>query len=88
MEGVLLATAVGGRIGEWTDDFEQLDDRAWPAVRHDQRQRVRVGRFHVDEVDVQPVELGLELWQRVESRFTLAPVVLGRPEAGERPRRR
>ncbi len=34
--------------------FEQLDDRAGPAVRHDQRQRVRVRRLHVDEVDVQP----------------------------------
>ena len=79
---------MGGRVGEWADGFEQLDDRARPAVRHDQRQRVRMGRLHMDEVDVQPVELGLELRQRVQSRFTLAPVVLGRPEPGERLRRR
>ena len=58
-------------------------DRARPAVRHDQRQRVLVRRLHVDEVDVQPVDLGLELRQRVQSRFAPAPVVLGRPVAGE-----
>ena len=83
VERVLGASAVRGRVGEWADGLEQLDDRARPAVRHDQRQRVLVGRLHVDEVDVQPVDLGLELRQRVESRLTPAPVVLGRPVAGE-----
>ena len=72
-----------GRIGEGADGLEQFDDRARPAVRHDQRQRVLVRRLHVDEVDVQPVDLGLELRQRVQSRFAPAPVVLGRPVAGE-----
>src|SRR6478736_5062066 len=35
----------------------------------------------MDEVDVQPVDLGLELRQRVQSRLAPAPVVLGRPVA-------
>ena len=70
-----------GRVGEWTDSLEQLDDRARPAVGHDQRQRVLVGRLDVDEVDVQPVDLGLELRQGVQSRLAPAPVVLGRPVA-------
>jgi hypothetical protein len=35
-------------------------------------------------VDVEPVDLGLELGQRVELRLGLAPVVLGCPVAGER----
>src|SRR6266516_3807331 len=37
----------------------------------------------MDEVDVQPIDLGLELWQRVQSRLAPAPVVLGRPVARE-----
>src|SRR6476660_1665318 len=37
----------------------------------------------MDEVNVQPVDLGLELRQRVQSRFAPAPVVLGRPVARE-----
>ena len=81
-------SAVRGRVGEWADGLEQLDDRARPAVRHDQRQRVLVCRLHVDEVDVQPVDLGLELRQRVQSRLAPAPVVFGRPVAGELLRRR
>ena len=83
VERVLGAAAVRGRIGEGADGLEQFDDRARPAVRHDQRQRVLVRRLHVDEVDVQPVDLGLELRQRVQSRFAPAPVVFGRPVAGE-----
>ena len=83
MERVLGASAVRGRVGEWADGLEQLDHRARPAVRHDQRQRVLVSRLHVDEVDVQPVDLGLELRQRIQSRLAPAPVVLGCPVAGE-----
>ena len=83
VERVLRASAVRGRVGEWADGLEQLDDRTRPAVRHDQRQRVLVRRLHVDEVDVEPVDLGLELRQRVQSRLALAPVVIARPVAGE-----
>ena len=83
VERVLGASAVRGRVGQRADGLEQLDDRAGPAVRHDQRQRVLVPRLHVDEVDVHPVDLGLELRQRVQSRLAPAPVVIGRPVAGE-----
>jgi hypothetical protein len=83
VEGVPGGAAVRGRVGERADGLEQLDDRAGPPVRHDQRQRVFVRRLHVDEVDVHPVDLGRELRQRVESCLALAPVVLGRPVAGE-----
>ena len=48
---------------------EQLDDRAGPAVGHDQRQRVLVPRLDVDEVDVDPVDLRRELGQRVQPRL-------------------
>ena len=42
----------------------------------------------MDEVDLHPVDLGRELRQRVQSRLALAPVVLGRPVAGELLQRR
>ena len=83
VERVLGGAAVRGRVGKRADDPEQLDDRAGPAVRDDQRQRLRVPRLYVDEVDVHPVDLGLELRQRVQSRLARAPVVLGRPVAGQ-----
>ncbi len=61
VEGVLGASAVRRRVGQRADDLEELQDRAWPAVRDDQRQRVLVLRLHVDEVDVEAVDLGREL---------------------------
>jgi hypothetical protein len=42
----------------------------------------------VDEVDVDPVDLGRELGERVELRLGLAPVVVGLPVARERLERR
>ena len=77
-----------GRVGQRADGLQQLDDRAGPAVRHDQRQRVLMPRPDVDEVDLDPVDLGRELRQRIQSRLALAPVVPGRPVAGELLQRR
>ena len=88
MEGILGAAAVRGRVGQRADGVEQLDDGAGPAVRHDQRQRVLVLGLDVDEVDLHAVDLGRELRQRVQLRLGLAPVVLGRPVARERLKRR
>ena len=65
------------------DDLQLLDDRAGPAVIDDERQRVFVLRTNVDEVDVEPVDLGDELRQGVQLRLALAPVVLRRPVARE-----
>jgi hypothetical protein len=88
VERVLGASAVRGRVGERAYDLEQLDDRAGPAVGHDERQRVLVGRLHVDEVDLDPVDLARELGQGVELRLGLAPVVVGLPVARELLQRR
>ena len=55
---------------------------------HDQRHRILMPRPDVDEVDLDPVDLGRELGQRVQPRLAPAPVVLGRPVAGERLQRR
>src|SRR5579884_2395449 len=67
--------AVRARVGQRTDDVEELDDRAGPAVRDDERERVRLGRPHVEEVDALAVDLRDELVERVEPRLLLAPVV-------------
>ena len=83
VEGVRCAAAVGGGVGERVDDRQQLDDRAGPPVGDDDRQRVLVFRADVDEVDVQPVDLGHEVRQGVQLRLAPAPVVLRRPVARE-----
>ncbi len=67
VECVLGGAAVSGRVGQRADGLQQLDDRAGPAMRHDQRQRILMPRPDVDEVDVDPVDLGRELRQRVQS---------------------
>jgi len=56
---------VRGGIDERLDDLEELDNRARPTVRHDQRPRVNMLRTQVHEVDVDAVDLGHELRQSV-----------------------
>ena len=70
-------------IGQRIDDLQLLDDRAGPPVRDDERQRIFMFRTNVDEVDVEPVDLGDELRQGVQFRLALAPVVICRPIARE-----
>ena len=84
IERVLRASAMRGRIGERADGLEQLEHRAGPAMRHDQRQGVRDARADVDEVDVHAVDRRHELRQGVELGFGLSPVVAGAPILDER----
>src|SRR5262249_34846 len=79
VERILNTAAMRGRVGERTDNFEQLDHRTRPAVRDDQGQRLLVLRLHVDEVDPETVDLGLELRQRVQPRRDPPEVVLAPP---------
>ena len=60
------------------DHLEELDDRTGPTVREEQRQRVRVRRAGVDEVDRLAVDAGAEVLELVEPRLLRAPVVLRR----------
>ena len=83
VERVLGFAAVRGRLRERADGVEQFDDRPGPAVRHDQRQGVLVLRRHVQEMDVDAVDLGDVLRQRVQPRLACAPVVLGGPVADQ-----
>ena len=70
-------------IDERVDDLQLLDDRAGPSVRDDDRQRILMLRADMNEMNVQPVDLGDEVRQGVQLRLDLAPVVLRRPIAGE-----
>jgi hypothetical protein len=79
VEGVRCAAAVGGGVGERVDDGQQFDDGAGPSVGDDDRQRVLVSGADVDEVDVQPVDLGDEVRQGGQLGLAPAPVVLLRP---------
>jgi hypothetical protein len=52
-------------------------------VRDDERQRVLLLRSNVNEMNVQPIDLGDELRQSVEFRLDLAPVIVRAPIARE-----
>src|ERR1700694_5376606 len=83
MDAVRGAPAMRRGIGEWIDDLQLLDNRAGPAVRDDERQRIVMLRTHVDEMNIESIALGDELRQGVQPGLALAPVVLGRPIARE-----
>ena len=80
---VLGLSTVSGRIGERADDFHLFDDRAGPSVGDDERQRILFLRRDVNEMNVEPVDLGDEIRHRVDFRLALAPVVVGGPIARE-----
>ena len=53
-------------------------------MRDDERQRIFLFRTNVNEMNIQPVNLGHEHRQGVEARLRFPPVVFGSPIAGER----
>src|SRR5262245_49692638 len=72
-----------GGIGQRADDLQLLDDRAGPTVIDDERQRVFMLGTNMDEVNVEPIDLGDELGQGVQFRLARSPVVLRGPVACE-----
>lgn len=79
MKSVRCVRAMSRGIGQWTDDLHLLDDRTGPSVGDDEWQRILMFRANVDEMDIQPVNLGDELRQGIQFRFDLAPIVVVRP---------
>jgi hypothetical protein len=67
---------MGRGIGQWIDNLELLDDRTGPPVRDDERQRIFMFRTNVNEMNVQPIDLGYELRQCIQFRLALAPIVI------------
>jgi hypothetical protein len=88
MEGDRCASPMSRGIRQRLDDLQLLDDRAGPSVRNDERHRLVMLGSGVNEVNVQPIDLGDELRKGVQSGLYLAPVVFGRPISRERLRRR
>ena len=64
-----------GRVGEPIDHVEELDDRSGPTMGEHERQRIRVRRPDVDEVNAQPVDDGAELREPVQSLLRSCEVV-------------
>ena len=56
MECVGRAPAMRSRVRQGPEDLEELDERAGPAVRHHERQGVRLGGAGVQEVNVEVVD--------------------------------
>jgi hypothetical protein len=83
MKCVCCAAAMRRGIGQRPNDLELLDDRAGPAMVDDERQCAVMWRADVKEVDVEPIDLGHELRQGVQSRLDPTPVVVGGPVARE-----
>ena len=82
-ERVGRGPAVCSGVGQRTDHLQLLDDRTGPAVGDDDRQGVRVLRLHVDEVDVEPVDVRDEIGIGEDLRLGAAPIVTVRPMIGE-----
>src|ERR671913_11597 len=61
MESVRCARAMCRRICKWIDDLQLLDDRSGPSVTDDERQRIFMFRTNVNEMNVQPIDLGDEV---------------------------
>jgi hypothetical protein len=83
VERVRRVGAVGSRVGQRADHIEELDDRARPAMGQDQRERVRLGRPDVQEVDVLAVDLGDELRVLVQPGLGRTPVKAVPPVPGQ-----
>ena len=83
VEGIGRSAAVRRGIDQGVDDLQLLDDRARPAVRDEHGQGILVLRAHVDEVDVETIDLGDEVRHRIEARLDFAPVIFGGPVARE-----
>ena len=83
VERILGAAAVFHRIGQRSDHLRELDDRAGPAVRQDQRQGAEFLRTLVDEVNVETVDVRLELIELIEPPLLRPPVERGAPVGDE-----
>jgi hypothetical protein len=83
MEGILRTPAMGGRIRERVDHLEEFQNGSRPAMSQDQRQCVRMPGANVNEMNVEPVDLGQELRQGIQPCLDPPPTVLRSPIAGQ-----
>src|SRR5215208_46019 len=79
VEGVGRVATVGARVCEWSDDAQELHNRAGVSMADDQRERTGLGGADVQEVYVLAIDGSGELWILVELRLPPAPVVFVLP---------
>ena len=75
------------RLGQFVDHAEEFDHRTGPAMRQQQRHGIGARRGLVQEVDIQPIDLGDELPDRIQPRLASPPVVTGPPIGDQLPKR-
>ena len=79
MKRVSWVPTVRGRIGQRSDDLEELDNRAGPAMSDHQRQRVDDRGTHVQKMDPEPVDLGPKLRKSIKPSLPRTPVIRRSP---------
>src|ERR1700751_4706200 len=75
MECVLRSPAKARWIAERPDNLHELHKRTWPSVRESYRQRIGVGRPHVNEMNAEPVDSRAVLREGVDASLEPAHVV-------------
>ena len=83
MEGVFGSSPMRHRIAQRADHTHELDHRAWPAMGQQQWHRTGLWRADMEEMNVEPIDLGDELPQSVEPRLASPPVIARAPIGGE-----
>ena len=87
VECVCGASSVRCWIGQRPDYLQLLDDRSGPPVGDDHWQRIRVLRLHMDEVDVQAIDVRDEVRIGKNLRLGSAPVMMIGPIVTQLPHR-
>src|SRR5581483_8208744 len=76
MERIRCLPAMRGGIRQGINDFELLDDRARPSMGDNEWQSILMSGADMNKVNVQPIDLGDEVRQRIELCLDLPPVVV------------
>ena len=74
-------TTVARRISQQRKYFHHAEKRIGPAMKQDDRQRLRPCATLVNEMHTEAVDIGAKLGELVELCFLLTPVILGLPVA-------
>jgi hypothetical protein len=77
---------VGDGIGQRPDQRDERDDGSGPPVRHEQRHCARLRRSGVQDVHVDPDQLGREMPDLAQPRVAAAPVIGPRANSGHKAR--
>jgi len=83
MKGFIGLAAMGRRVCQRSNDLQELDDRARPSMRQNDRQGILVLRSDVNEVDPETVNLRAKLRQPIQSALNTTPIVARAPVFNE-----